>query len=277
MRLVAIMLLFKEAPFVEACIRSIYPVVDSIICVTQYDRTLNGTPVEADRSVEIVLGLPDPENKLVMLIPRDVARFPGQGTEAKLRNAAMLSDPYADYFLIVDSDEIWARADLEKSWAYVQETRAAGYRGSCYLYFKTWNYRVVREEPSYQTFLFLRRGFQFLRDRAINWHGPARWKEYLRTGRKPKTLRLPEEWKHHHGSCVGDDERMENKLRHYTHSDLVAPDWFERVWKNFTPEMKDFYYFRNLSHEFKGIDVIPSTELPAEISRCEWPVGWIEK
>ena len=115
-----------------------------------------------------------------------------------------------------------------------------------------------------------------LEDRQIEWHGPARRGEYLRTFRKPKTVFFPPELRMHHGSSVGDDERILTKINNYGHKDGIDPDWFERVWKNFSPSMRNFHYFRQGAHLYESIDVIPRTELPAEITRWAWPDGWIE-
>jgi hypothetical protein len=62
MRLAAVLLLFKEQAFVEACVRAIYPVVDSICVVSRHDRNFSGQPLEPDRSLDVLLSIPDPEN-----------------------------------------------------------------------------------------------------------------------------------------------------------------------------------------------------------------------
>ena len=86
MRLAAIMLLFKEQAFVEASIRAIYPVVDSICCATARDRNYAGKPLDPDRSIETLLEIPDPENKLRLLVQRDWRDVPGQeaGSNAEI-------------------------------------------------------------------------------------------------------------------------------------------------------------------------------------------------
>src|SRR5437660_12670188 len=107
MRLAAVLLLFKEEAFVEACVRAIYPVVDSICCASQHDRNLVGQEVTPDQSLAALLRVPDPENKIRLVVERDFSHLPGINGEARLRNAAIALDPLADYYLIVDADEIW--------------------------------------------------------------------------------------------------------------------------------------------------------------------------
>ena len=276
MRLAAVLLLFKEEAFVEACLRAIYPVVDSICVASQHDRNLVGHAVEPDESFSTLMKVPDPENKLRLVVERDTSHLPGVNGEARLRNAAIALDPAADYYLIVDADEIWPADVLRECWQEVQRTRWAGYRISSHTYFRRWNYRVVEPAPGYRPFVFLRRGFLFEDNRQIQWHSPARWREYLRTGRKPKTVHFAPELRLHHGSCVGDDERILNKIRNYSHADGVDSGWYERVWRNFDPGLRDFHYFPDRPELYESLVSIPTADLPPEINQCRWPEGWIE-
>jgi hypothetical protein len=277
MRLAAVLLLFKEESFVEACVRAIYPVVDSICVASQHDRNLVGAPVEPDRSLDALLHVPDPDNKVRLVVERDTTHLPGINGEARLRNAAIALDPLADYYLIVDADEIWPLDVLQKCWTEVQRTRWAGYRVSSWTYFRRWNYRVIEPGHGYRPFVFLRRGFLFHDNRQIQWHCAARWTEYLRTGRKPKTVFFPPEQRLHHGSCVGGDERILTKIRNYSHADGIDPAWYDRVWKNFHPGIRDFHYFGDKAHLYESLDTIATPDLPDEITRCPWPEGWIQK
>jgi hypothetical protein len=277
MRLAAVLLLFKEEAFVEACMRAIYPVVDSICVATQLDRNLAGAPIEPDGSLPALLRVPDPGNKVRLVVERDPSHLPGKNGEARLRNAAIALDPRADYYLIVDSDEIWATEVLRECWDEVQRTQWAGYRVSSHTYFRKWNYRVVEPGHGYRPFVFLRRGFLFDEDRQINWRGLARMREYLRTGRKPKTVYFSPERALHHGSCVGDAARIQTKLRNYTHAAGVDPGWYERVWENFHPGIRNFHYFADRPEIYESLVTVPTAELPAEITRCAWPKDWIER
>jgi len=277
MRLAAVMLLFKEQAFIEASVRAIYPQVDSICCATARDRNYAGQPLEPDRSIETLLEIPDPDNKIRLVVRRDWSDVPGDESEARMRNAAMMLDPKADYYLIVDTDEIWEGKVLREAWDYVQKTRWAGYRVSSHAYFRKWNYRIVEPEPGYRPLAFLRRGFQFLQQRQVEWHGPARWREYFRTGRKPKMVCLPTHLRMQHGSCVGNDERILTKLRNYGHADLIDPTWFDRVWKNFHPGIRNFHYYPGAGHLYESLVAIATADLPDEVKRCSWPEGWIER
>jgi len=278
MRLSAVMILFKEEAFVEASIRAIYPVVDSICCVTKFDRNLAGKDVGHDESVNVLLRIPDPENKIRLVMQRDLSDVVGGEGEAKQRNAAMALDRKADYYLIVDSDEIWPEETLRKCWDYVQKTQWAAYKASVTNYFRQWNYQIIEpEDKMFCPLVFLRRGFNFSRLRAVQWHCPARWKEYLRHGRKPKTVSLPSEWRIQHGTCVGDDQRILDKLLNYSHQDAVDASWFERVWKNFHPGIRNFHYFKKAPSLFERIVPKRADELSKEIVDRTWPEGWIQR
>ena len=111
----------------------------------------------------------------------------------------------------------------------------------------------------------------------MEWHAPARLKEYLRKGRKPKTVYFPAEWAIHHGSCVGDDVRILTKIKNWGHRDEVDPEWFDRVWKNFHPDMRDFHYYKDGGDNYEKLTAIATRDLPEEVTRCSWPEGWIEK
>jgi hypothetical protein len=275
MRLSAVMLVFKEQAFVEASIRAIYPVVDSICCATRHDRNFFGEPVAPDRTIERILALPDTDNKIRIVMQRDLRDLPGANAAAQLRNAAIRLDPAADYRLILDSDEIWPRATLEKAWAQVQREQWAGFRVSSVAFFGKWNYKVVEPPPGVRPIAFLKKGFWFENDRQVNWRGPARWKEYLRTGRKPKQVYFPPDLLMYHGSGVGDDARIRTKIENWDHRSGVDPDWFEKVWKNFGPQSKNFHYFENGKDLYQAVEEIPTSALPDEIRQREWPEGWI--
>ena len=168
MRLAAVLLVFKEQYFVKATISAIYPVVDSICCVTQFDRNLKDKEIAPDGTLGTILAMPDPENKIRVIMRRDLSEAPGEDNEARLRNVAMEHEPEADYYLIIDSDEIWETEVLKEAWDEVRRTRKSAYHALTHCYFKKWNFRVVEGVP-YRPLVFLRRGFRFKVKRRIDW------------------------------------------------------------------------------------------------------------
>jgi hypothetical protein len=277
MRLAAVILLFKERHFIEATVRALYPVVDSICVASQYDRGIAGNTVTPDDGIKVLLSIPDPDNKIRLAVFRNTDDLPGWDGQGKLRNAARALDPKADYYLIVDSDEVWPVDVLRKCWDEVQRTRYAAYRVWSHCYYHKWNYRIVPKGDGYRPYAFIKQGFPFANDRQINWHVPARWKEFLRTGRKPKTVYFPPEWAIHHASCVGDDARILTKINNWGHRQGIDPEWFEKTWKNFDPNMKDFHYCQDQTGEYERLEPIATADLPEEVTRCTWPEGWIDR
>jgi hypothetical protein len=276
MKLAAVVLVFKEEPFLIPVLAGIYTAVDIICVVTAYDRNFKGEYIAPDQTVPKLLDFPDPENKLRFVLRRNLESLPGKESESKLRNAAIFQAPEADYYLIVDSDEIWETKVLEEAWRYVQETHKAGYRvNSCY-YFKKWNLRGRGGEgDGYRPFVFLKKGFLFEKHRNISWRCPARYLEYLRTGRKPKTVYMPKQFYLHHGSGVGDDERMKTKLGNYGHADEVDPKWFDEVWLD-PPATNARHYMHGDILLYEKLQHIATANLPKEIRGHAWPKGWIE-
>lgn len=274
MKLTAIILFFRDTPFMEALISSIYPVCDSIHAVTSYDRTFGMDRQDPDESLSRLLSLDDPGNKLKVSVIRHFDGIPGKDNEARLRNAAIMQDTNSDYFLIVDTDEIFETNHLMRVWSEVQKTKWAAYRIPSFTYFKSWNHRIDPPD-GYAPLCFLKRGFYFKHLRQVDWSGPARYREYLRTGRKPKTVILEDDSFLHHGSYVGDDDRIQKKISSWGHAHEVVNDWFDNVWKKFDSQSK------NISpvtpEKYAGVKHIPTKELPLEISSFSWPDGWIER
>ncbi|MDD5262132.1 MAG: hypothetical protein PHD76_09835 [Methylacidiphilales bacterium] len=276
MKLAAVLLVFKEQPFLIPVLSGIYPVVDTICVVTAYDRNFKGKYVEPDETVSKLLDFPDPDNKLRFVLRRDLEALPGKEAESKLRNAAIFQAPDADYYLIVDSDEVWESKVLGEAWRRVQKERLAGYRVSTNFYFKKWNLRGVEPGDGYRPLVFLKRGFVFENCRNVNWWKPARWLEYLRTGRKPKTVYFPKEIRMHHGSSLGDDARMKTKLLNWGHAHEVDPTWFEEVWLN-PPAINARHYMHKDILLYERLERIPTADLPPEITAHQWPEGWIDR
>jgi hypothetical protein len=76
---------------------------------------------------------------------------------------------------------------------------------------------------------------------------------------------------------VGDDARILTKIKNYTHAVDIDPAWFDRVWKNFHPGLRNFHYFTGCSDRYESLVTLPTPDLPVEITRCAWPEGWLER
>jgi hypothetical protein len=111
-------------------------------------------------------------------------------------------------------------------------------------------------------------------------HINPRLSRYL-IDRYSRQTRLPESIAHfHHGSYVGGDDRIRTKLSVSSHAkELIKHDvdeWFENVWKCWSPAMKNFYFHPH-PEAWASVDHVPTSELPRTIRDSDWPDGLIDK
>jgi hypothetical protein len=87
---------------------------------------------------------------------------------------------------------------------------------------------------------------------------------------------LPEEIAvFHHGSYVGDDQRIFNKIASSVHHDELLKDWYENVWKKWTPDSKNLH--PKIPEVFASLEYVPANNLPSSIKDESWPDGYIER
>jgi hypothetical protein len=290
-RLHAIYLCLGDAVFLEASVRSIYDAVGGITIVTTYDRDWSGRHRAPDDVVEQVLSRRfDPERKIDLVVIRetseartrnramDLAAPDGDSAAVTQQHDADAARPPVDYFLVIDPDEIYELAGLERLRLYAAARRLPVYRVGAVRYFKRWTIRVEGLEWSTALVRHDVR-LKYLR----NWV-PSKWRLALSHPRSlpgwwRSTIRRiddvpPEVAVFHHGSYVGPRERMIEKLTSFGHAADAAPDWIDSVWDRWTPEM------RNLNpvwpHLFPQATAVPKEELPAEIRGAAWPPGYLE-
>lgn len=292
----AIYVVLNDLDFFEASLRSVYPHITGATVVTSYDRDRFGRTVRPDETVRRLLARElDPERKVNVLVAVD-------GSEASLRNRAMsfalppprarrvagvdvaasaTSAPPPDWFWIIDADEIYDEDDIVRLKAFVQERPARAYHLHAYNYFRSWNWRI-QQWGNHVVLLRPGEWFGLLRHRRRT--GPARVVQKLvhegllpeRTGLRLQRARLvPRDVAvFHHGSYVGDRDRIAGKLRSSGHQGEFTDRWLETVWDAWTPAMRDLHpvepsWFPSTAH-------VPTAELPAAVRRHAWPAGWIE-
>ena len=279
MRIHAIVLALNEEIFIENQLRTLYPFCSGISVLTQYDRDWYGKPVTPDRTVELVLSFPDPEGKIHLV----VRRFPD---EAAARNSEMLSlmtrpdrqimshgsalerirEFYGtpDYFFIVDADELYDPESLPNILRYLDQKRPRGMRVNGFNYVTTWNRRVPSDKVQFCHFGFLRPGVLFKMRRTVSWN-ESRLQKLLRI------LHLPDfsarlwgfiecPWSvgyFHHGSYLGDQQRLMQKLARHSHPEVATPDYAKDVAR--TP-----------------YQIVPTRELPKNIREAKWPADFFD-
>lgn len=303
MKLTVIMVVLNEAPFIHTALSAIYPFADRIFIQTGYDRSWNNQPVEPDGTVEKILAFPDPDGKIALL----VRRMPD---EAIARNLLMRMDGYAldhrhnntlglnaqvqefcegaDYYWVIDGDEIYDPRTVERMLAYVRKRKPRLLYVRGLSYFRSWNYVVDPSDEFYQIG-FMRNDFLFRENRNVdvfNWVRPL-FNKYVKLPH-PKQLelklrvlmgqtRMPEEiGVFHHGGYVGDDLRIHKKISmsvHYYESKVF--EWYRDVWQRWTPEMKNIHPFYPTA--FPGVRHVATADLPPILREQPWPSGYIER
>lgn len=135
-----------------------------------------------------------------------------------------------DWTFVVDTDELWEEDALRRVIALVKESLILDdVKASVYTYWKTPEWRIDPPEPLKPT-VCVKKGTRFMEGRNVSAQISA----------------IAEDIFFHHYSYVGNDSRIEKKLKFLSHPNLknlhpIIPDWFEKVWKNWTPDMKDIH------------------------------------
>jgi hypothetical protein len=288
----AIYLVLNDGDFFEASLKSVYSHITGATVVTSYDRDRWGNPVVPDRTIEKLLSREwDPEGKVNVLIASD-------GVEHVLRNRAMQfargnghatkDEPAApdglvppDYFWIIDADEIYEDADVERMKTYVESHAAPAYRLTWRIYFRTWNW-YFEEEPRFLAivrpdFVFsgLRHGRRTLLQRVLFRLAQNRFVSDTTRFRLLGIRDIPGDVAVcHHGSYVGERERIAAKLESSGHRDEHVEGWMENVWDQWTPESRNLHPMR--PDLYSQAHPISTDRLPPAIRNHEWPAGWLD-
>jgi hypothetical protein len=286
----AVYLSLGDAEFLEASIRSVYDHVAGITVVTTYDRDWKGRIREPDGALDLALSPRlDPAGKIEVAVLRETS-------EARARSRAMdLAAPgpasravrrqhetdherdTIDYFLVVDPDEIWESASLERLRAFAGEGRAPVYRVGAHRYFRRWTHRI--DDLEWSTAL-VRADVRLthLRNRPVpRWRrGLARlpgWPARARARLRGFVDVPPDVAVFHHGSYIGPRARIAAKLASFGHADEVRAGWLEDVYDRWTTDSVDFHPV--WPRLFPSSTTIPVVQLPREIRSAPWPAEYL--
>ncbi|MCP6727499.1 MAG: hypothetical protein KJI69_05825, partial [Patescibacteria group bacterium] len=139
------------------------------------------------------------------------------------------------YIFIVDADEYYTKKDIETAKKFIEENPAKRYNvHSCVTFWKDENWEII---PKYERIIPMcySTDLKFKYNRNIST---------LQTKIMPKEITL------FHFTFAGSDERILNKLEHFSHANEMYDSWFDEVWKKWTPEMEDIHPGYN-RHAFK--------------------------
>lgn len=290
----AIYFVLNGSDFFPASLRSVYPHITGATLVTSYDRDRFGDGVRPDGTVDAVLSRElDPEGKVNVVVCNE-------GSEAALRNRAMAfvcppagarafsTDeptfdvlPRPDWFWIVDADEIYDDEAVRRLKAYVRAHPASAYEAGSYSYWRSWNWRIEQRD---HRVILVRPGRWFVHLRHLHLSVRARAARRLRRlgvlpsrleGGLVGSLPIPRDVVvFHHGDFVGDRDRIATKLDRSGHRSQFVAGWLDRVWDQWTPEMRDLHPFE--PSMFPSASYVPTASLPLEIRGQQWPAGWLD-
>jgi hypothetical protein len=239
----AIYLVLNEEQLFEASLRSIYPHITGATVVTSHDHDRFDRPVAPDGTVGRLLSRElDPERKVNVIVG-------AEGDEVALRNRAMaFASPPAgasarhgrqpsrsrivrpDWFWIVDADEIYDDADVERLKAFVAEHPARVYEVTADNYWRSWNWRI-EQIGSYVAVVAPGVWFGELRHQQVHsWERIVRRLATLgvisdRAARRIRRIEhVPRDVAiFHHGSYLGDRARIAAKLERSGHRGVARP------------------------------------------------------
>lgn len=290
----AIYSVLNDSEFLVASLQSIYPHITGATVITNYDRDHWDKPISPDGTLELLLSREiDPERKVNVIVCSDeseprrrnramaLANLPRAGRRVVSLRPGPTRLPAPDYFWIVDADEIYEDADVLRLKEFVRTHRARAYLLWAHNYFRSWNWRVEEDgwyvavvRPGYW-FGHIRQWYPTLRVRLFQKLVFERLMpeqlayRFLGARRVPRDVAV-----FHHGSYVGERSRIEAKLASSPHREEFTPDWLERVWDAWTPEMRNFHPIN--PERFPVAEHVPTSDLPAAIRNHPWPEGWLE-
>ena len=203
---------YDDAEWLGYSIGSIYPVVDAIYVLVS-SRPWNGPPTSPEETLRLVKNFPDPAAK-IKLVRGDWA------SEVEQRNfgLALLGRDGHDYCFIIDADEIYDTQALARMRDFAQEHPQIDCWHSWFIvYWKTPRYRIDPPEKHHPP-VFLR-------------IGTGAFLEYRNCVAGSHELIPAELGFCHHMSYARSDEQILRKIRSFSHSHQVDPQWFENKWK----------------------------------------------
>lgn len=175
-------------------------------------------------------------------------------TEQTQRQAALEAAMTAgcDWAIVMDDDEIWT----PELFCVVQEIMEHGANGvphiggvftSMTTYWKSPAWKIDPPEPHAPLV-------------ATRVHRRVKFSDIRAIVPSPgAAIGLGEE-RLHHLSYAGSDERIRRKLATFSHAHELVPDWYENVWKRWTPEMENLHPTH--PHCYKRAVPVDADDLP---------------
>lgn len=237
---------FEDSGFLAESVRRVYPLMDKIVFLVGLEpwKGMAGRQFPAESLSKIAL-LPDPEKKFVV-----ISRY--WATEAEQRNDGleMLRELGCDWCLVVDDDEMFNRHDLYAAKDIISRERTStAFLLSQVIYWKSPATAIMNLTLALPAFASTVPGEVFFNVGRCYMIASGKW-----------TIFPPEVIVCHHLSYVRSEEKMKRKLAAFTHADDRLAEWYERVWRKWTPEMENLHPNPDAASTFKK--AVPVSEMP---------------
>jgi hypothetical protein len=159
--------------------------------------------------------------------------------------------PEATHCFYLDSDEIYTQAEMAKLMAALVSFKYFNKALMCRMitYFKDVHYKIEPDVPYTPLMCF-----------------PIRSYTEYNTPRSVTCRKVVIDIYFHHVSYVRKDEKsIENKFVTHAGDERLIPNWYEDVWKKWTPELRDFHPDPMTKDHFHSIRVLKDEEIPPAI------------
>lgn len=221
----AMILAYNQADYIGSCVRAIYPYFHRVVIMystapyTRYNRNARKEFTELDDTLEILKGIPDPDNRLLIIH--------GAWTcQEDIRNDALgvMRDEKCDYCFVIDADEFYPDRMLPRLFDYLEKNLPDGCVGwvKTKTPFKQMNYLIDTRRARLAVAARILPGTRFT---------PG-------GGRAPTgtQFKVDDRFFFWHLGYVLPNKRMWEKVRTYGHAQELPPNWYEEKWLNWTPK-----------------------------------------
>jgi len=218
MKIAVLIIAYNEERYIGACIKQWEGLVDKVVVLLSA-KPWNGVPSEADRTEMIARKMG------AEVIIQDWR------TEAEQRSwgCARLYD--YDFVIINDADEFYTREDRVKIIEHLEKNK----NEPCFrcpnmvTYWKTPEYIFDPPDGHKPIIVVNPKKVKFYEHRQPMPVEETKLQEYQPI--IPVTM--------HHFSWVRSDKEVKEKIEHYSHADIIKPNWYEDVWLKWEPNMDD--------------------------------------
>lgn len=251
-RVVVMCRVFYGEEWLELALRNVEPYVYKIFILKStkpWDRIDGEEQKEksvAD-NIEPILDRLSKNSDKYVIIEKDWGSQPQQ-LESFLQ---LLRNKYSEvtHLWIVDSDEIYTTNNARKIVSLCSNIKFfnKALRVNMHTYIKTIYYRVFPLEPYKPLAIIPLRDFVFFSE-ARNVEGVQKM--------------VTDVYMHHFSLVMKDEERLQKKFRRGVDGFEGVDNWYDRVYKNFNKDTKNFHTIKGHESQWAGVEVVSEKDLP---------------